>query len=171
MQAAGLIHQHYPKIQFVLPFANKQLKEQYSELVNGYSLPIEMTLKGSGAALQRSTLSLIASGTAALEAMIYGSMMVVVYKLGWLSHFLYNRFKHIDHFSLPNQLLSSPEVPELSQADVTPENIFAAARQYLDDPEKVARLAQEFSDVSAGLRQNTDQLAAGAVLKLIDSPQ
>lgn len=169
LEAAGRIHARYPETQFILPFASEQLKNQYTLMIEQSSLPIEIWLKQSGQALARAKLSIVASGTAALEAMIYGSVMVVVYKLGWMSHLMYSLFKHVEHFSLPNQLLKKPEIPELSQKQVTAENIYRQICIFLDDPARMLRLEQEFAQVSQTLHKNTDVCAAETVLKLLET--
>lgn len=169
LDAAQLIVQRYPETQFVLPFANERLKRQYEEVIIASALPITMTLKQSGEALCRAKLSIVASGTAALEALIYGSVMVVVYKVPLLSYLMFSAFKHVEHFSLPNQLLASPEIPELSQKDVSAENILKEVVNYLDYPKRCERLEQEFESVTRSLFKQTDELAAKTVLSVLNS--
>lgn len=168
LEAAQLIVTRYPDTQFVLPFANERLKNQYEAMIINTALPITMTLKQSGEALCRAKLSIVASGTAALEALIYGSVMVVVYKVPLLSYLMFNAFKHVEHFSLPNQLLASPEIPELSQKDVSADNLFNEVVNYLDYPDRCDRLEQEFETVTRSLLKRTDELAAKTVLSVLD---
>lgn len=165
--AAKLLHEAYPHKTFILPFANERLKHRHESQVLAANLPIRMTLGHSGEAMASSHLSIVASGTAALEAMIYGSVMVVVYKVQWLSYAMFSMLKHIDHFSLPNQLLESPEIPELSQKQVTAENIFRAVDQFLRNPAHMQVLQSQFEHITATLHTNTDQLAAQAVQDLL----
>lgn len=165
--AAALIVQEFPETRFVLPFASHKLQQRYAAEVQATGLPISITQGQSGEAMASASLSIVASGTAALEAMIYGSVMVVVYKVQWLSYAMFNLFKHIEHFSLPNQLLDEPEVVELSQQRVTAENIAQAALSLLRDPARMRELEQKFSRITRDLRQPTDERAAQAVLDLI----
>ena len=169
LDAAKLLHQAYPDKTFILPFANQHLKQSYEAQVKSTGLPISITLGRSGEAMARAQLSIVASGTAALEAMIYGSVMVVVYKVQWLSYAMFSLLKHIDHFSLPNQLLDSPEIPELSQKQVTADNIFEAANNFLQSPSHMHALEIKFAAITASLHTNTDKLAAKAVQNLLES--
>lgn len=169
LAAAKLIHAKYPESRFTLPFASQQLRKHYEPMVRQSGLPIEINLKQSGQVLCGARLSIVASGTAALEAMIYGSVMVVVYQVGWLSYALFSLFRHVEHFSLPNQLLEKPEIPELSQQQVTADNIYQAVCDFLDDPVKMQRLEQAFKVVTETLHQDTDQRAASAVLNLLET--
>ncbi len=165
--AAALLHQTDSTLRFVLPFASEVLLKQHQASVVATGLPIDMTLHQSGEAMCAAKLSIVASGTAALEAMIYGSVMVVVYKVGFLSEMMFRAFRHVEHFSLPNHLLAKPEIPELSQKDVTAENIFKAAQAFLQDEARMQRLALEFEQVSTQLHQNTDAQAAKVVLDVL----
>jgi len=165
--AAALILQAFPDTRFILPFASQKLRQRHEAEVQASGLPISITLGQSGEAMAVAGLSIVASGTAALEAMIYGSVMVVVYKVQWLSYAMFSLFKHIDHFSLPNQLLDKPEVVELSQREVTAENIAQQALALLRNPAEMRALEQKFAKVTKDLRQPTDERAAQAVLDLI----
>lgn len=167
LEAATLILRRYPETRFVLPFASQQLMELHQERVLRSGLPIKITLGQAEQALGGSHLTIVASGTAALEAMMFGSVMVVVYKLGWLSAAIFNLFKHVEHFSLPNHLLSEPQIPELAQGEVTADNIFARVASFLDDPERMRSLGRQFEEVAARLDRDTDRLAADAVLSVI----
>lgn len=167
--AAKLLHEAYPYKTFILPFADERLMQQHGPQVQAANLPIRVTLGQSGDAMASSSLSIVASGTAALEAMIYGSVMIVVYKVQWLSYAMFNMLKHIDHFSLPNQLLDSPVIPELVQKQVTAENIFRAADQFLRNPVTMQALQSHFKRITTTLHKNTDQLAAQAVRDLLEA--
>ena len=57
--------------------------------------------------------SLIASGTASLEAAIAGSPHVVIYKVNALTYWIGKRFVRVPYVSLPNLILGRGVVPEL----------------------------------------------------------
>ena len=167
LDAAKLIVQRYPDTCFVLPFASEKLRDGYQESVIETGLPVQLTLGKSAQAMACSRLSILASGTAALEAMMYGSVMVVVYKMGWMSSTLYNYFKHVDHFSLPNHLLDEPVIPELQQKEVTAENIAREVIRFLESPDLMHELQAQFARVAKTLHKDTDALAAKTVLEVI----
>ena len=100
---------------------------------------------------------------------MFGSVMVVVYKMAWLSYWLYRLLKHVEHFSLPNHLLDRPQIPELEQEEVTAENILEATAQFLDHPQRMQELEQQFEQVAALLCKDTDRLAAETVLRVISA--
>jgi len=167
LEAAQMIIQQYPDTRFILPFANEKLQKRHQASVLESGLPIRMTLGQSEQAMGCSWLSILASGTAALEAMMYGSVMVVVYKMGWLSYAMFNYFKHVEHFSLPNHLLDTPLIPELQQEQVTAGNIVNEVTRFLNHPDQVRDLQAQFDVVAQSLRKDTDVLAAQSILKMI----
>jgi len=167
LQAAELIVQKYPDTRFILPFANEKLQQRHQESVLETGLPIHITRGQSEQAMGCSHLSILASGTAALEAMMYGSVMVVVYKMGWLSYAMFNYFKHVEHFSLPNHLLDSPLIPELQQEQVTAENIVKEITRFVQNPDQMRDLQAQFEHIVHALHKDTDTLAAKTVLEVI----
>ncbi|SPX85920.1 Lipid-A-disaccharide synthase [Moraxella ovis] len=74
-------------------------------------------------AMQISTLTILASGTATLEALMLPSPMIVVYKINALTYFIAKRLVKTPYVALPNILAtqSGPAiVPELIQKQATP---------------------------------------------------
>lgn len=72
-------------------------------------------------------LTVLASGTATLEAMLVTSPMVVLYKVNRLTYAIAKRMVKLSHVALPNILalnqIGSPIVPELIQDDAVAQRI------------------------------------------------
>jgi lipid-A-disaccharide synthase len=169
LEAAELILKSYPDTRFIIPFANQRLMDRHRASVEATNLPIRMTLGQSEQAMGSARISIVASGTAALEAMMYGSVMIVVYKMAWLSYMMFSYFKHVEHFSLPNHLLDSPQIPELQQEQVCAENIAREVDHYLHNPERILDLEKQFERVAERLHKPTDALAAKIVIDVFSS--
>ena len=107
---------------------------------------------------------LVTSGTATLEVALCKRPMVISYKLSALTYWLVKRKIQVSHVGLPNILLDKDAVPELLQADATPEKLAAALLDWYRQPEKVTALENDFAQLHEMLRLNTDELAANAVL-------
>ena len=113
---------------------------------------------------------LLASGTAALEALFAKRPMVVGYRLSVLTHFLVRRFGLLKtrHVSLPNALAGEALVPELLQDECTAPALAAALAHYFDDLAAAAALLPRFRALHLSLRRDASRHAAEAIGELID---
>jgi lipid-A-disaccharide synthase len=113
---------------------------------------------------------LLASGTASLEALLLKRPMVITYRLGRLSWWVASIVVNVPFAGLPNLLAGKAVVPELLQGDAQPEKLGAALLQFLENPERVAALKEEFQRIHAILRNHADERAADAVLEVMGVP-
>lgn len=120
-------------------------------------------------AMIASDVVLLASGTAALEAMLAKRPMVVGHRISPVTYrivrslgLLKSRF-----VSLPNILAGEALVPELLQDDCTPDRLAAAVLAWFGQPEAVASLRPRFRAIHEALRQDASERAAAAVADLI----
>lgn len=81
------------------------------------------------AALRRSRVALVCSGTATVEAALSRTPHVIVYRTGRLSYAIARRLAHVDHIGMANIVLGRRAFPELLQSDLTPD---AIAREAAD---------------------------------------
>ncbi|HEX6928008.1 MAG TPA: lipid-A-disaccharide synthase [Gammaproteobacteria bacterium] len=111
---------------------------------------------------------LLASGTAALEALLLKRPMVVSYRLNALTYFLVRllRLLKLPYVSLPNVLAGERIVPECLQGDARADVLGPEVLMLLRDA--AARDAQTriFGGIHATLRCNASRRAADAVLEL-----
>lgn len=112
---------------------------------------------------------LVASGTATLETALSGRPMVVAYRLGAITAFLLRSLKLVKtrHFSQPNLLAGKELVPEFFQEAATPENLSNALAHWLEHPDEVAHVRQEFAALHDRLRCEGAERAAHEVAELV----
>ena len=124
-------------------------------------------------AMVASDLVLLASGTAALEAMLAKRPMVVAYRISALTYRLVMGLgmMHSNHYSLPNVLANEPVVPELMQGECTAENLAAALERWLSDAEACETLERRFLRIHERLRGGGSGSAARAVSELLETPR
>ncbi len=121
----------------------------------------------SHAVLAACDVTLIASGTATLEAALFKRPMVIAYNMNWLSYQLM-KHKHLQPWiGLPNILCRDFVVPELIQQEASPQKLAAATLAWLDAPARVAALEQTFTALHAELRRDTPKLAADAIAQVL----
>ena len=173
LRTAAWLSQRKPEVQFVIPAAtpalNQLLKRQIRSLEP--DLPVTLVEGHSHEALGAADAVLLASGTAALEALLLRCPMVVAYKVSSLTYNVVMGLKllKIKNVSLPNLLAERDLVPEFMQARANPEELGPAVLKLLDD--KQARDAQlrGLEALTGVLRVGADARAADAVLGLADS--
>lgn len=174
IDAAKLLHQEFPELQFLIPAVNAQCKTAIVRHVQELALPNVHILDGqSQNAILASRAVLLASGTATLETMLCKRAMVVAYKISPITYFIVKLLGliKIKSFSLPNVLAGQDLAPELIQDQCTPEALANALRPYLADAHNTDALTQRFLEIHLHLKKNAAQQAAQAVLELVQSKQ
>jgi lipid-A-disaccharide synthase len=110
-------------LSFVIPAANIHREGQIREILRAYSLDVELVSGSGRAAMAASNAVLLASGTAALEAMLMRKPMVIAYRMAPVSWAILSRMVKTPHVGLPNILAGRAVVPEHLQHEATAENL------------------------------------------------
>ncbi|MDP1742081.1 lipid-A-disaccharide synthase [Polaromonas sp.] len=172
-RAAALVRLAQPAIKIIVP-AVPALRQQIVEAAASAGLPTDAQIvEGqSHTVLAACDLTLIASGTATLEAALFKRPMVIAYNMNWLSWQIMQRKKLQPWVGLPNILCSDFVVPELLQEAATPRALAAAVLQWIDAkitaPEKITALEQRFTRLHHELQRDTAQLATDAIQKILE---
>lgn len=169
LQAAKLVAGKAPQIRFVLP-AVPSLHARVQALALSCGLGDRLlVLNGqSHAALAACDVTLIASGTATLEAALFKRPMVIGYRMNWLSWQIMRGKKLQPWVGLPNILCRDFVVPELLQDDATPQALAQSVLDWLAAPEKIEALQQRFVALHHELQRDTAQLATDAIQKVLE---
>ncbi|MGI6251858.1 MAG: lipid-A-disaccharide synthase [Aminivibrio sp.] len=110
--------------------------------------------EGRGRDLMASSLAVAgASGTAAVEAMMLGKYMAVLYKGGFLSWLAWKTLVKTPHISIPNLLAGEEIYPELIQGRARGENVFSALMAYLEDQPFRTRISQLLARAKGAMGQ------------------
>ncbi|EHL20914.1 lipid-a-disaccharide synthase [Acidovorax sp. NO-1] len=171
-EAAALVRKARPAIKLVVPAVPAQ-HDRIVQAVQAAGLggAVQIVSGQSHAVLAACDATLIASGTATLEAALFKRPMVIGYHMHPLSWWLMRRKQLQPWVGLPNILCGEFVVPELIQDAATPQALCAATLQWLEarqhDPEKIAALEQRFTALHESLHRNTPQLAADAIQKIL----
>lgn len=161
-----------PAWQFVIPAATKPLWGFIANTLaqRGLTQHVRLVDGNSRAVMQASDVLVLASGTAALEAMLLGRPMMVCYRLSTLSAFILQRMLYVPHFSLPNILAGDAIVPELVQDEVNGPALHAQVVALMEKGGVLARQQLDvFNTLRPELRRNASHRAAEAILGLIRS--
>lgn len=174
LQTAQLLHQRYPDVKFLVPLINQKRRQQFEQIKQRVAPELEMILLDGNAraAMIAAEATLLASGTAALEAMLCKSPMVVGYRMKPFTYFLAKRLVKTKYVSLPNLLADEMLVPELIQEDCNPTKLAEKLSLYLSEDKSAVQnrhvLLQRFTELHQMIQCNADQQAAQAVIDLLE---
>ena len=164
--AAALLARRRPGLRFVLPVV-PGLRALIEPMIGAGSAPIELVDGRSHEVLAACDVTLIASGTATLEAALFKRPMVIAYRMHPLSWQLMKRMQLQPWVGLPNILCEDFVVPERIQSDATPEHLADDVLAWLDAPQRGAALAARFAELHHLLRRDTARCATDAIAKVL----
>ncbi len=186
LDAARQVATHLPGLRIVIPAANERVKASIKALLGdaqGDEAPLLLDGHAHEAMLAADVV-LLASGTAALEAMLAKRPMVVGYRVSPVSYRIARALNMLktDVYALPNILArangmgdNTVLVPELMQNDFTADKLAAATLELFRDSERRGAIVAAFEQLHLALRGDLDghagDLAADAVAELIEAPR
>lgn len=130
--AVDHLSRSHADLQFVLSQAETVSMALVRDILGASASRITLLEGSPYDGLSYASASVVASGTATVEAAILESPMVVVYRAGALSYALGRRFVDVPFFSMVNLIAERALVPELEQHEVTGENIAAHIARLLE---------------------------------------
>ncbi|WP_038053094.1 lipid-A-disaccharide synthase [Thermomonas fusca] len=160
-----------PGLRVLVPAANAQCRSAIDAILG--DAPAFRVIDGRAQRIMiASDAVLLASGTAALEAMLCKRPMVVGHRIAPLTYRIVRLFGMLKsaHVSLPNVLAGEALIPELLQDACTPDNLHAALLRWFRDEEAVAALQPRFLAIHQTLRRDASARAAEAVAQLLRQP-
>lgn len=168
LQAALLLQQQLPDIQFVTNMVTAAKAEQFNQIKQQIApdLVIRQFTGQARQVLLAADATFITSGTATLEAMLAKCLMVVAYRANWLTYQIGRRLVKLKHFSLPNLLAGRGMVPELLQHAVTPQALVDAMLPQLTTSRDA--LLAEYTALHQSIKCDASVKAAQAILQVIE---
>ena len=142
LRAAANIAQVYPNAEWILPLApgiSHDLIAQCQQEQNqsGIQIPhIKIVEDVTYPAMRASTLLLVTSGTATLEAACLGTPMIIVFRTASLNWHIVRSLTPLERSGLPNLIAGRDIVPELLQTELTPTALTDLSLDFLQNPQK-----------------------------------
>ena len=174
LQTALRLKEKFPDLKFLVPLINKKRRQQFEQFKARLAPDLDMILLDGNArqAMIAAEVTLLASGTAALECMLCKSPMVVGYRMKPLTYFLAKHLVKTPYISLPNLLADEMLVPEMIQEDCTAEKLTETLIPYLEQDESAVQnrhvLIQRFTELHQQIQCDADKQAAQAVIDLLE---
>jgi lipid-A-disaccharide synthase len=124
-------------LEYLIPLAptlNPAQREQVQQFVekHGEGLTIRF-VDDARAALFHARASVVASGTATVEAALVGNPFVVVYRVSPLTYAIAKQMVKVPHVAMANLIAGKRVVPELIQSDFKADNIVQEIERLLPD--------------------------------------
>ncbi len=169
LESAAEISRQQPGVEFVMPLATAAIREHVESVLAGLKdkLVLHLFDGRSREVMAAVDVIMLASGTAALEAMLFKRPMVVTYKLSPLTYAIVKRLIKTEFVSLPNILAGEEVVKELIQDQATVANLVQETLRLLQDEGAADAVSERFRNIHQQLRQNASAKAADAVLSLV----
>ncbi|MFY9747111.1 MAG: lipid-A-disaccharide synthase [Acidobacteriaceae bacterium] len=177
VRAAALLAQQSaqesgPRYEFLVPLApmltgpqRDHIRALLAQLVAAQTIPPRITLVDDArAVLYHARASIVASGTATVEAALIGNPFIVVYRISPLSYAVAKRVVDVPHVAMVNLIAGKRIVPELIQGDFTADHVVSHFRPLLNNEDARARMQANLRQVGEMLR--SEQSAAGRVARI-----
>jgi len=142
--------------EFVVPLASTLSAEQQAVVLQlaedyGGGLPVRL-VNDARAALLHARASVVASGTATVEAALIGNPFVVVYRVSPMTYAIARRVVKVPYVAMANLIAGKRVVPELIQRDFTPANIVQQLKRLLPDGPDRESMTMELGAIREALR-------------------
>jgi lipid-A-disaccharide synthase len=167
LKAAANIAKVYPDAQWVLPLApgiSRDLIAKCQQELSSIGVPpVKIVEHLTYPAMRASTLLLVTSGTATLEAACIGTPMIILFRTTSLNWHIIRSLSPLNRSGLPNLIAGHDIVPELLQTHLTPRALTELALDFLGNPEKRETQQQALQAVyvqlgTAGAAERTAEL-------------
>jgi lipid-A-disaccharide synthase len=172
---AACLQAEDPALQIWVPMANAACRALFEQQLQEAKTcaRFHRVDQQSDLVMQAADRILLASGTAALEALLCKRPMVVAYRINALTYWLVTRLKmmRVNRFSLPNALANEALVSECMQADCTPPRLYLAVAALQASPERMDYVQSRYLAIHQQLRQDASIRAAEEVVDLLRPSQ
>jgi lipid-A-disaccharide synthase len=162
-----------PEPQFILPLAPTLTGGQrraVAEMVEQRRENLTVRLvEDARPALHHARGSVVASGTATVEAALIGNPFVVVYRVSPITYAIAKRVVTVPHVAMANLIAGKRLVPELIQNDFTASNIVRELSPLLPDGPPRQSMMKELADLRGQLRAKspaTPHETSGAIARV-----
>ena len=136
--------------QFVLPLAPTLTATQRAEVERTVATAPDVQIRlvdDARAALFHARVSVVASGTATVEAALIGNPFVVVYRVSPITYAIAKRVVKVPHVAMVNLIAGKRVVTELIQNDFTASNIVRELKRLLPDGGARQSMMQELRQI------------------------
>lgn len=153
LNAARIIRNRKKNAKFIVSIAHTVKRKLVEEIVEKYQQADEFELLENHVekVFERSELVVATSGTVTLEAAIFGTPGLIIYKVSPVSYLFGKILVKVRHIGLANLIAGREVMPEFIQKQATPENIAETVEKMLNDPSALERSRKELLGIRKAL--------------------
>ena len=151
--AAQILLKRIKNVKFIVSLAPDVKRKTVEEIVNKHKGDADPEIVSAhvNKIFKRSRFVIAASGTVTLESAIYGTPMVIIYKVSPISYWLGRAMIQVKHIGLVNLISGKRIVPELLQDQASPARIADTVFNMLSDAPGLEKLRLELLQVKHAL--------------------
>lgn len=167
IEAARQLHE---PTEFLLPLAPTLTPEHIDHVRSMLPDHPHITLVNDArAALHHARASVVASGTATVEAALIGNPFIVVYRVSRLTYAVARRVIKVPHVAMVNLIAGREVVTELIQSNFTAQNASSHLQKLLHDETARSSMQADLAEVGASLHAEKGAIeqAASITVELI----
>ena len=168
LKTAGILREHLSEAVLLLPVASPALRPLVEEIVRLSPVEINLLEERGQEILAASDLLILASGTVTLEAAVFATPMIIVYRLNFFSWISARLLVTLPYIGLVNIVAGKKIVPEFIQYQARPARIARVALKILGRPEIREEMIRELALASEKLgKPGAGRRAAREILQII----
>ena len=172
LDSVQLIKEKMPNVQFILPIASTLTKDDlhvYAGKNKQLLSDIVLIEHRSKDVICVSDAVITASGTATLEIALYGTPMIVIYKISSLTYAIVKRLLKIDNIALSNIVAGKMVSKELLQKNANAQNIVEEVFSLLNNPQECSAIRDELLKTQELLgSESIDEPIESVVMNLLN---
>jgi lipid-A-disaccharide synthase len=157
------------EVEFLLPLAHTLTPAHRAKVahliqtVPGHRITL---VSDARSALFHARASVVASGTATVEAALIGNPFLVVYRISELSYAVAKRVVKVPFVAMVNLIAQHEVVPELIQGDFTAANVVLHLRRLMHNEEDRKIMKDDLRQVAAMLRYASEEEGETAIQRV-----
>ncbi len=167
LETVRLLKNKYPAIQIIASKAEPVPLDIYQGILAD-SADIKLVEHDTYEIMKYSDLLMVASGTATLEAALFETPLIVVYKVDAFSYVIGKQLVKIDTIGLVNVIAEEKIVPEFIQHKFQPKKLLPEIEELLFNQDRKQKMVKKLSVIKQKLGQRgASKRAAQMVLELL----
>jgi lipid-A-disaccharide synthase len=150
--------------QFIIAKSPQVDWEIYKNIIKKSGLEVKIVEGKTYDCLNCADFSLVASGTATLEAALIGNPFVVIYKMNPLNYMLYRPQVKLPYIGMVNIVAGREIIPEFIQFRATTKNISQEVIRLLKNGAELEKMKQNLSRIRSSLGEPGASLRAAQII-------